>query len=123
MTITVISKMNPEQVSQAAAGFARRYADDWEAWLNTPASDRTARFGHILRKWQATRPYAMRRTRDEKRHDLPFLEDLIAQAKPHLDAISDLPVGDLWEIGPQQEEALRGLRSAVTSALLRKRPA
>jgi hypothetical protein len=107
--IVAFSQLTPQQVHQRVAGFARRYVADWEEWLATPTEGRVAKFGSILRKWQATRPYTMRRSRDEGRHDPPFLEDLIAQAQPHLDLVSDLTVRDVQGIGPPQEEAIRGL--------------
>jgi hypothetical protein len=93
------------------AGFAQRYVADWEAWLATPAAEKARTFGSILRKWQATRPYTMRRPRDEGQHDPPFLEDLIERARPDLDLVGDLTVGAFERIDPQEEQALRSLWS------------
>jgi len=107
--IVALSQLTPQQVHERVAGFARRYVADWEEWLATPTESRVAKLGSILRKWQATRPYTMRRSRDAGRHDPPFLEDLIAQAQPYLDRISDLTMRDLQDIGPAQEGAMRGL--------------
>lgn len=120
--ISVLSEMTPQWVHHRVAGFAQRYVADWEAWLATPSEDRVDKFGHILRKWQATRPYRMRRPRDEGKHDPPYLEDLIAQARPHLDMVRDLTVRDLHSMGPAGVEALRGLWSTFRHLSL-ERPA
>ena len=122
MAIRIVSEMTPEQVSRAVDGFAKRYVDDWEDWLSTPPRDRAAEFGRILRKWQATRPYTMRRTRGEARHGPPFLEDLIAQAEPYLCLIRDVTLSNVMDIEPQQRDALCALWH-VFRALCLERPA
>jgi hypothetical protein len=122
MPITALSALTPQQVHQRVAGFARRYVADWEAWLATPGEDRVHKFGSILRKWQATRPYTMRRPRGEGKHDPPFLEDLIAQARPHLGLIRGLTIRDVRNMGSPEEQAVRGLWS-VFRHLAVERPA
>jgi hypothetical protein len=109
LPIAALSTLTPEQVHDRVAGYARRYVVDWDEWLATPAEDRIAAFGRTLRKWQATRPYRMRRPRDEADHDPPYLEDLVAQAQPHLDLIRDLTVRTMVDIEPLQQRAMREL--------------
>jgi hypothetical protein len=66
--------------------FRRSDIEDWETWLEAVQrkDNLESEFGRILRRWQACRPNTMRRTRGERRHEAPFLEDLLEQAQPHL---------------------------------------
>ena len=116
MQIRAVSEMNPEEIRQAVAGFAAKYVRDWEEWLSTPASDRVAKLGSILRKWQAGRPYTMRRPRRESRHGPPFLEDLIAQAIPHLRVIKPITLLNVTDV--EQRDALHGLWNAFKQLCL-----
>jgi len=106
MPIQVVSRLTPEQVRQEVMGFARRHVDDWDDWLTTPAEHRARKFGVILRKWQATRPCRMRRTRDEARHSPPYLEELIEQAQPHLELSEDVTLSTIADMGSVQRDAL-----------------
>lgn len=76
MTVIGIGDKTPTEVRNSIAGFAPRYVRDWDEWLAAPHADRPVTFGRILRRWQATRPYAQRRTRPENRHGPPFLDEL-----------------------------------------------
>jgi hypothetical protein len=58
--IDAIRSKTPSQVWNDVNEFAARYIDDWEAWLAVQADLRPELFGQILRRWQATRPLAMR---------------------------------------------------------------
>ncbi|MFN2228667.1 MAG: hypothetical protein ACK2VA_02760 [Anaerolineae bacterium] len=109
LPIEALSRLTPQQVHDRVAGYARRYVVDWDEWLATPVEDRIPVFGRIMRKWQATRPYVMRRPRAEAEHDPPYLEDLIAEAQPHLDLVGDLTVRTLVNVEPLQQSALREL--------------
>jgi hypothetical protein len=51
----------------------------------------------------------MRRTRDEAEHSPPFVEDLMAQAQPHLDQLQDVTLLSIGTITPSQRKALHGL--------------
>ena len=69
-------------------------------------------FGRILRRWQATRPLAMRRIAREARHEPPVLDDLFESASSPTGAIGmlgDLTVLDVASRTYQQDKALRGL--------------
>jgi hypothetical protein len=80
LPIYVLRNKTPKQVHDDVSGFALRYVNDWEAWLSAGTELRPELFGRIVRKWQATRPRAMRRLRDEAQHDAPFLNDLLARS-------------------------------------------
>jgi hypothetical protein len=90
-------------------GFAARYVEDWDTWLAAPRYARPELFGRILRKWQATRPYPMRRLRIEAEHGAPFLDDLLESATEPLVVLGDLTVLTVAQRTPQQDEALTAL--------------
>ena len=73
-------------------GFAQRYVQDWTEWIAAPTCARPHLFGEILRKWQATRPHAMRRLRIHAQHRPPFLDDLLCQSAACITAVGDLEV-------------------------------
>jgi hypothetical protein len=51
----------------------------------------------------------MRRPKAEAKHDPPFIEDLLDEAHPHLEALGDLTVRDLALATSDQIDALHGL--------------
>ncbi|MFQ5830941.1 MAG: hypothetical protein ACE5JD_17570, partial [Candidatus Methylomirabilia bacterium] len=63
----------------------------------------------ILRKWQATRPLAMRRVKEEADHGAPFLDDLLESAQEPLRTLADLTVLTIARRAPQEDEALAAL--------------
>lgn len=71
-------------------GFNSEYVADWNKWINTPEQQRANMLGVILRNWQACRPNAMRRTRNENEHDAPYLEDLIEEASGPLKILNQI---------------------------------
>ncbi|HUW08479.1 MAG TPA: hypothetical protein VM537_02065 [Anaerolineae bacterium] len=107
----VVSEMTPRELAQAVGGFRKTYVSDWEEWLNAPASDEVSKFGGILRKWQATRPYPLRRTRQEADHEAPFLDDLVEWAQPHLAAVEGITLASIHGIQPPQCNAMDELWS------------
>jgi hypothetical protein len=107
--IEAIRKKTPRQVRAAVNRFAVRYAEDWEAWLAAHPDARPELFGRILRRWQTTRPLAMRRLRAEAEHGAPFLDDLLESAAEPLSALGDLTVLTLAQRAPEQGEALTAL--------------
>jgi hypothetical protein len=109
MLITAIRTKTPAQVRAAVDAFATRYVEDWNSWLGTPRDARPELFGRILRKWQATRPLAMRRLKAEARHGAPFLDDLFQHASDHLSVLGELSVLTLAQRTPPQNEALTAL--------------
>lgn len=115
MQIRVVSEMTPRELAQAVGGFRKTYVSDWEDWLNTPASDEVGKFASILRKWQATRPYKLRRTRaeadEEAQHEAPFLDDLIEWAQPHLGVVEGITLVSIHGIRPPQRNAMHELWS------------
>lgn len=106
MTVEAVRRMTPEEFRAAVDGFDRSYAADWEAWLAAEPADRAGLFGRILRRWRATRPKAMRRTRSEGRHEGPFLEDLLESAAAPLARLGDLAVETIATRTAAQAEAL-----------------
>jgi hypothetical protein len=99
--------MTPDEVRDALARFRPEYVTDWTEWVATHKSDRPATLGLILRRWQATRPHPMRRTRSEGRHAAPYLEDLLASAAGPVEALR--PLGLSW-INLRSAEQTRALR-------------
>jgi len=81
----------------------------WTNWLAAPACARPQLFGEILRKWQATRPRAMRRLRTQAKHDPPFLDDLLDQSAAWIGAVGDLDVLRITDRTKRQTDALSEL--------------
>ena len=82
-----ISNNSIQEFQARIAGFKPSYRYDWDEWLTTPMPKRPHQIGVVLRKWQACRPNSMRRTQADGRHSPPYLEDLIAQSAPHIQAL------------------------------------
>jgi len=116
--IRVLSEMTPQDLVQAVSGFRNTYVSDWEEWLNTPPSDQVRKFASILRKFQATRPYKLRRTRaeadEQAQHEAPFLDDLIEWAQPHLRVVEGITLVSIHGIRPPQRNAMDELWSIFT---------
>jgi hypothetical protein len=107
--IEAIRNKTPSQIRADIEGFAARYVQDWDAWLGVDVEGRPEHFGRILRKWQATRPQAMRRLREEARHGPPFLDNLLEDAREPLGVLTGLTVSRIAEMTPGQNEALNAL--------------
>jgi hypothetical protein len=110
--IRAIRYKTPSEVASALDRFAPRYLRDWDEWLAAPAAARPELFGRILRRWQATRPQAMRRIASEAKHEPPYLDDLFELAASSTGAVGvlgDLTVLDVASRTYQQDKALRGL--------------
>jgi hypothetical protein len=105
----MLAEKTPEDVAARMAGFSMNYVRDWETWLATDGPSKVRKFGKILRKWQATRPYPMRRSRDESDHAPPFLEDLIDEASPYLSLTRDATVANICSRSLSETEALISL--------------
>lgn len=131
--IKVLQTQNEDEVKGAVSSFSKRYADDWERWLQTDATARPELFVRTLGKWQAARPYRLRRLRarcDE--HDPPYIEDLLAAAEPHVQALSGFLMGrtgglsdrepqalsELWSIFARLPQKTRGSSVAITKAVM-----
>jgi hypothetical protein len=104
-----IRNKTPAQIRADVEGFAARYVEDWDAWLNGDPDGRPELFGRILRKWQATRPLPMRRLRKEAQHQAPFLEDLWQAAEEPVRVLADLSVVTIADRTPAQQGALETL--------------
>src|SRR5262245_60389615 len=110
MPIESLRKKSPQQVHDDISAYAERHRDDdWTSWLGSAADSRAALFGSLLRKWQATRPFAMRRVRGEAAHEPPFLDDLLALAMKEVPTLGDLGVVDIAARTPDQAAALARL--------------
>jgi hypothetical protein len=68
------------------ARFNPKYASDWTTWLATPTSNRPREIKRILGRWQACRGNSLRDVRGSTptAHCPPYIEDLLAQAQPHI---------------------------------------
>jgi hypothetical protein len=109
MPVHVLKHKAPLEVREDVAGFAPRYAIDWNGWIATPVGAKPELLGRILRKWQATRPFAMRRVRAEAGHQPPFLEELFENARIQVDRLGDLSLMRIGSRSPGQERALHSL--------------
>ena len=109
MKVSVLTDMSPEVIRENLKEFSKPYVLDWDQWLQVGDSNRVAKFASILRSWQGTRPLPMRRPKAEAKHDPPYIEDLIAEATPQLEALGDLTLTDLALATPDQINALHGL--------------
>jgi hypothetical protein len=108
-SVLAIQTMTPEQVAGAVSAFAGRYVEDWSQWLNVTPSRRAYLFGQILRRWQATRPLPMRRTRIEGGHEPPYLEDLLESADLRVRSLDGLTVSMVRDRTSIQDATLGGL--------------
>lgn len=109
MSVEAIRNKTPRQLRSAVNDFSARYVEDWNAWIAARADARPRLFGQILRKWQATRPLAMRRLRVAAKHKPPFLDDLLHSAAKPLRALTGLTLLTISRRTPAQDEALATL--------------
>jgi GrpB-like predicted nucleotidyltransferase (UPF0157 family)/mannose-6-phosphate isomerase-like protein (cupin superfamily) len=109
MKTCVLREMDPDEVRRRLDDFTTSYVLDWEEWLRVADANRVSKFASILRRWQGTRPLRMRRPKAEASHEPPYIEDLLDEAVPHLEALGDLTVTDLALATPDQINALHGL--------------
>ncbi len=107
--VVALRSLSPDDVRAAVEGFSVGYVNDWDWWLTVPEPRRPHVFGQILRRWQATRPLAMRRTRAEASHDPPYLDDLYAAAQDPIHVLGDLNVSNISLRSSTQDRALRAL--------------
>ena len=91
--------------------FDESYVGDWQSWVDALQSKRdvAGNLGRVLRRWQACRPNRMRRAKSERKHDPPYLEDLIADANPSVQALRDFDLRLLASFTQQAQEALEQL--------------
>jgi hypothetical protein len=101
--------MSAAQVNEAVSAFSTCYVNDWDWWLTVPIARRPQVLGQILRRWKATRPLTMRRTRSDGLHPPPYLEDLYAAALDPVRALDDLTVATIAHRSNRQDDALRSL--------------
>jgi hypothetical protein len=109
VTIDAIRYLTCADVHAAVSNFPTRYVSDWNQWLAVDARRRPELFGVILRRWQATRPQVMRRTRADHAHERPFLDDLLEEADGRVRRLGDLSVESLRHRTSDQESAMVGL--------------
>ena len=114
MKTCVLRDMAPDEVRRRLEAFTASYVVDWEDWLGVAESNRVSKFASILRSWNATRPLPMRRPRAEASHEPPYIEDLLDEAVPHLEVLSDLTVTGLALATPDHINALHGLWAAFS---------
>lgn len=107
MPVEALRNMTAGEVRRAVNGFSRRYVDDWNKWLSTGRKERPRRFGEILRKWQATRPDAMRRLKVEAQHGPLFLDELFESAAEPLRVLAGLSVSRIAHRTREQDKAPR----------------
>lgn len=109
MSVEAIRNKTPRQVRSAVNEFSPRYVKDWNDWVAAPPDARPQLFGRILRKWQATRPAPMRRLRVDAKHNEPFLDVLLREAREPLRALTGLTLLTIARRTPAQDEAFATL--------------
>ena len=116
LRVAFLSRMSLADVEQAFAGYVQsKYGGDWQGWLQTCAScgigsvQAAAALGKILRRWQAVRPYPLRRIRCEAAHEPPYLEDVLEQALVWVRALDDVSLRNIDCLSPGQAHALEAL--------------
>jgi hypothetical protein len=107
--LCVLSEMTPDEVRRKLTEFTNSYVVDWDVWLQIAESDRVSKFASILRRWQGTRPVPMTRPKAEASHEPPYIDDVLLEASPHLEALSELTLEDLGFATHVQINALHGL--------------
>ena len=106
-----IAKLNVQDFQALINRFDQRYALDWTNWLNTQPNARVGQLGVILRRWQACRPNGMRRTQAEKKHEAPYLDDLVGDAKEHLRHLQNFDIRSNVAFTQQHCDSLTNLWS------------
>jgi hypothetical protein len=114
VAVEALRNKTPRQVRRAVNAFSAQYARDWDDWVDADRDARPELFGRILRKWQATRPAAMRRLRAEAGHRPPFLDDLLESAAEPIRALAGLTVLTITKRTREQDEALNTLWKIFT---------
>jgi hypothetical protein len=109
MKITALRSKTPAEVHAAITAFAQRYVEDWNQWLACEESNRANVFGSILRRWQATRPLAMRRTAREAQHPAPYIDDLMRRSEHYTAQVSSLSTRSIRARTKEQNAALSEL--------------
>jgi hypothetical protein len=109
LTVTALRRMTGQEVGDAIANFPPRYVTDWDQWRRVDPRGRAKLFGMILRRWQATRPHPMRRSREERANQPPFLDDLLQEADGRVSRLGELSVESISTRSGDQESALVGL--------------
>lgn len=106
-----IASLDTKQFRDRILGMKQTYVNDWQAWVGVLQSQRNvaSHLGQVLRKWQACRPNRMRRPKSEAKHNPPFLEDLIAEAYPFVQALRDFDTRLLASFTPEAQQALNRL--------------
>jgi hypothetical protein len=114
--IDILRNKTPRQVYDDVRGFSQRYVQDWTIWLDAPQPGRPELFGKILRKWQATRPRAMRRLRADRKatHTEPFLDDLLDKSATPIAELGDLSIVTIGDRTDTQNKALSSLWQTFT---------
>jgi hypothetical protein len=89
-----IAGLTVEQFRDKINGFRQSYVQDWNEWCQVlrVQQEVASTFGKILRHWKACRPNTMRRTQQEAQHAPPFLENLIVEANPFIQALKDFDI-------------------------------
>ena len=87
-----IAKDTVETFRRKVESFSTSYIEDWNDWIRTGSCARPAQLGRILRRWQACRPNRIRRDAASAVHQGPYLDDLLADAAPHLAALSTFDI-------------------------------
>ena len=123
--VAFLSRMTIDEIRRAICNFSREYSVDWQRWQQCSGmalnGSRVETFGSILRKWQATRPNPMRRSKRENAHSSPFLDDLIEQAAPFIKQIDGVSLRTLENLQQSQADAMSSLWNTFSDLTSRGR--
>jgi mannose-6-phosphate isomerase-like protein (cupin superfamily)/GrpB-like predicted nucleotidyltransferase (UPF0157 family) len=101
--------MSPKVIRENLNQFSKPYVKDWDEWLQVSDTSRVVKFASVLRRWQGTRPFPMRRPKEEAKHDPPYIDDLIVEATPHIEVLDNLTLTGIADATPEQVDALHRL--------------
>ena len=104
-----IATFTSDHLRRRIRRFDQRYVTHWNQWMAVEPSKKIFAFGKTLRSWSACRPNSMRRSREEAAHAPPFLEDLVLEAEPHINALRRFDVSRSDSFTVEATAALRCL--------------
>ena len=111
----MLADYSPEEISRILEKYESDDAQQWLSWVHLHRSGEpeeiSEEFSGMLRKWKACRPYRVRRSRKEKAHRAPFMDDILDEAASHLDNLSDFELAGTPVIGDSHARSLGNLRN------------
>lgn len=131
-TKPMLATWTADDLRAALDRFNPKYIADWQRWMETPADERPEAFVRTMGRWQATRPYSMRRLRRRRaEHEPPYIEDLIEEGARLLSAFDGFRLGEnrlgsshrralaqVWQVFRRLRQNDQGSCVAISKAVL-----